>query len=184
MPADFLLYGSYGYTGRLIAERARELGLTPLLAGRDGAAHAAQGEELGLPVRAFALDDRAALDAALRETPVVLHAAGPFSRTAAPMAEACLRSGRHYLDITGEIAVFEALAARDRQARDAGVMLLPGVGFDVVPSDCLAVHLKRRLPGATQLTLAFQGGSGVPARSATSCETARAWVRSRRVGIP
>jgi len=163
MPADFLLYGSYGYTGRLIAERARELGLAPLLAGRDGAALAAQGEETGLPYRAFALDDAAALDAALRETRVVLHAAGPFSRTAAPMAEACLRTGAHYLDITGEIGVFEALAARDRQAREAGVMLLPGVGFDVVPSDCLAAHLKRRLPSATRLALAFQA-VGRPSR--------------------
>src|SRR5687767_5187203 len=99
MAADFLLYGSYGYTGRLIAERARELGLTPLLAGRDARAVEAQAAELGLPHRAFALDDAAALDAALRETRVVLHAAGPFSRTAKPMVEACLRTGTHYLDI-------------------------------------------------------------------------------------
>ena len=163
MPADFLLYGSYGYTGRLIVERARELELTPLLAGRDAQALAAQAEETGLLFRAFSLDDATALDGALRETRVVLHAAGPFSRTAAPMAEACLRTGRHYLDITGEIAVFEAMAARDRQAREAGVMLLPGVGFDVVPSDCLAAHLKRRLPSATKLALAFQA-VGRPSR--------------------
>jgi short subunit dehydrogenase-like uncharacterized protein len=158
---DFLLYGSYGYTGRLIAERAREAGLTPLLAGRDAAALAPQAEETGFPHRAFSLEDTAALDAALRETRVVLHAAGPFARTARPMVEACLRTGAHYLDITGEIAVFEAAAARDPQARAAGVMMMPGAGFDVVPSDCLAAHLARRLPGATRLTLAFQGIGGI-----------------------
>jgi short subunit dehydrogenase-like uncharacterized protein len=161
MPADFLLYGSYGYTGRLIVERARAAGLTPLLAGRDGATLATQAAETGLPHRAFALDDTAALDAALRETRVVLHAAGPFSRTSRPMVEACLRTGVHYLDITGEIAVFEAVAARNARARAAGVMLLPGAGFDVVPSDCLAAHLKRRLPTATRLSLAFQGIGGI-----------------------
>jgi short subunit dehydrogenase-like uncharacterized protein len=161
MAADFLLYGSYGYTGRLIAERARELGLTPLLAGRDARAVETQAAELGAPHRAFALDDAAALDAALRETRVVLHAAGPFSRTAKPMVEACLRTGTHYLDITGEIGVFEMAAARDARAKSAGVMLLPGAGFDVVPSDCLAAHLKRRLPTATSLTLAFMGLGGV-----------------------
>ena len=160
MAADFLLYGSYGYTGRLIAERARELGLTPLLAGRDAGALAAQAAETGAPHRAFALDDTAALDAALRETKTVLHAAGPFSRTARPMVEACLRTGAHYLDITGEIGVFEMVAALDGRAREAGVMLLPGAGFDVVPSDCLAAHLKRRLPTATSLTLAFQAIGG------------------------
>ena len=160
MAADFLLYGSYGYTGRLIAERARELGMTPLLAGRDGEALAALAAELKMPHRAFALDDAAALEAALRETGVVLHAAGPFSHTSRPMVEACLRTGAHYLDITGEIAVFEAVAARDAEARRAGVMLLPGAGFDVVPSDCLAAYLKRRLPSATRLALAFQAVGG------------------------
>jgi short subunit dehydrogenase-like uncharacterized protein len=161
MAADFLLYGSYGYTGRLIAERARELGLTPLLAGRDARQLEAQAAETGAPHRAFPLDDAAALDAALRETRVVLHAAGPFSHTARPMMEACLRTGAHYLDITGEISVFEAAFAQDARAKAAGVMLLPGAGFDVVPSDCLAAHLKRRLPSATSLTLAFMGLGGV-----------------------
>ena len=161
MAADFLLYGSYGYTGRLIVERARALGLVPLLAGRDAAQLQAQAAETGFPSRAFPLDDTAALEAALRETRVVLHAAGPFGHTARPMVEACLRTGTHYLDITGEIAVFEAAAARDAQAKAAGVMLLPGAGFDVVPSDCLAAHLKRRLPGAVRLSLAFQGIGGM-----------------------
>src|SRR5688500_18600008 len=166
---DFLLYGSYGYTGRLIAQRALEVGLRPLLAGRDPEALRAQADALGLDQRAFALDDRASLDAAVQETPVVLHSAGPFSRTAAPMAEACLRAGRHYLDITGEIAVLEALAALDARARQAGGMLLPGAGFDVVPSDSLAAHLKRRLPGATQLRLAFQSvGGGLSRGTATT----------------
>ena len=161
MTADFLLYGSYGYTGRLIVERARAAGLTPLLAGRDAAALAAQTAETGYPHRAFSLDDTAALDATLRQTGVVLHAAGPFAHTSRPMVEACLRTGAHYLDITGEIAVFEAAAARDAKARAAGVMLLPGAGFDVVPSDCLAAHLMRRLPTATRLSLAFQGIGGI-----------------------
>ena len=169
MSADFLLYGSYGYTGRLIARRALEVGLRPLLAGRSreqGEAHAA---ELGLEFRAVSLDDAAALDAALGEVPVVLHAAGPFSRTAKPMAQACMRTRTHYLDITGELAVFESLAAVGGKARDAGVMLLPGAGFDVVPSDCLAAHLKRRLPGAVRLALAFHGlGGGVSRGTATT----------------
>lgn len=169
MPADFLLYGANGYTGRLIARRAVDAGLRPLLAGRNGAEVAALAGELGLEHRVFALDDADALDAALREVPVVAHAAGPFSRTALPMAEACLRTGRHYLDITGEIEVFESLAARGARARESGVMLLPGAGFDVVPTDCLAAHLKRRLPGAVRLRLAFQMlGGGVSRGTATT----------------
>jgi short subunit dehydrogenase-like uncharacterized protein len=154
-----VVYGSTGYTGRLVVAEALARGLRPTLAGRSADALRAQAEPLGVPWRAAALDDARALDAALAGAAVVLHCAGPFSRTARPMADACLRARAHYLDITGEIAVFEALAARDAEARAAGVMLLPGVGFDVVPSDCLAAHLARRLPDAARLALAFRAGS-------------------------
>jgi short subunit dehydrogenase-like uncharacterized protein len=158
---SFLIYGSNGYTGRLIARHAVERGLRPVLAGRNSAEVGQQAAELGLAHRAFSLDDRAALDDALAEVPLVLHCAGPFSRTARPMVDACIRTRTQYLDITGEIEVFERLAARSAEAAAAEVMLLPGVGFDVVPSDCLAAHLKRRLPSATHLALAFQGMGGV-----------------------
>jgi short subunit dehydrogenase-like uncharacterized protein len=146
---DWLLYGATGYTGSLIARMAAERGMRPILAGRDAAKLA--GVVPGLPTRAFGLD---AID--LGGVALVLHCAGPFSATSRQMADACLARGVHYLDITGEIGVFEALARRSAESRAAGVMLMPGVGFDVVPSDCLAAYLHRRLPTATHLRLAFQ----------------------------
>jgi short subunit dehydrogenase-like uncharacterized protein len=157
MAPRFLIYGANGYTGALAARVAGERGLSPVLAGRDESKLAPLARELGCEHRAFSLDDAARLDAGLAGVAAVLHCAGPFSHTSRPMADACLRARTHYLDITGEIAVFESLAARDEEARAAGVMLLPGVGFDVVPSDCLAAHLKRRLPTAETLTLAIAG---------------------------
>jgi short subunit dehydrogenase-like uncharacterized protein len=160
----FLLYGSYGYTGRLVARLAGERGLEPVLAGRDEEALREQAGRDGLRYVLASLDDPAALDRALTDLPLVFHCAGPFSRTFRPMVEACLRSGCHYLDVTGEIDVFSAAAELDRQARDAGVMLLPGVGFDVVPTDCLAVLLKSRLPSATRLTLAVLAGAAAVSR--------------------
>ena len=160
----FLLYGANGYVGEAAARLAVQQGLKPILAGRDAAKIEPLAKELGLEHRACALDDSAGLDRALRGVPLVLHLAGPYKFTAQPMVDACLRAGVHYLDITGEIPVFEALAARDAEAKAKKVMLLPAVGFDVVPTDCLAAHLKRRLPSATRLTLAFQsiGRSGLP----------------------
>ena len=161
MTQTFLLYGATGYTGRLIARAAVRRELRPIIAGRDPAKVEALAGELSLDGRAFPLTDTAALDRALRETPVVLHCAGPYSQTYKPMVDACLRTGVHYLDITGELIEHEALAKRDAEAAAAGVMLLPSVGFDVVPSDCLAAHLKRRLPTANRLTLAFQSFGGM-----------------------
>jgi short subunit dehydrogenase-like uncharacterized protein len=152
----FLLYGATGYTGRLIAELAVARGHRPVLAGRTEATLAPLAARLGLDYRRVGLESPGALDQALGGVPAVLHAAGPFARTARPMVEACLRTGTHYLDITGEIAVFEALAARDREARASGVTVLPGVGFDVVPTDCLALHVRQRLPTATRLRIAIR----------------------------
>ena len=161
MDTSVLIYGANGYTGALIARLAAEQGLRPVLAGRNASAVAQLAVQLGCPFRVAPLDDAGALDVALRDIAVVLHCAGPFAETARPMAEACLRARAHYLDITGEVAVFEALAGRDVQARAAGIMMMPGVGFDVVPSDCLARYLAELLPGAQQLTLAFQASGGV-----------------------
>ena len=156
-----LVYGAYGYTGDLVLRRARDVGIAPIAAGRDAARTQAAAATYGLASRAAALDDAAALDRMLDGVKVVLHCAGPFARTSRPMADACLRRGVHYLDVTGELEVFEALAARDAEAKRAGVVLLPGTGFDVVPSDCLAAHLARRLPDATSLTLAFRIVGGI-----------------------
>jgi short subunit dehydrogenase-like uncharacterized protein len=157
MSENFLIYGANGYTGELITRFASEQGLKPILAGRNAEKIEALAKQYGFDFRVFDLNDAAKADAALQEVEFVLHCAGPFSITSAPMVEACLRNRRHYLDITGEIAVFEAMALLDKRAKDAGIMIMPGVGFDVVPSDCLAKHLKNRLPDATHLTLAFYG---------------------------
>ncbi len=165
----FLLYGSYGYTGQLIAQRAVEKGLRPLLAGRDEKRLQAQSAALGLDCRAFSLEDVSALYAALEETTAVLHCAGPFVHTFRQMAEACLVMRRHYVDISGEIPGFEALAKMDEDAKRAGVMLLPGAGFDVVPTDCLAAHLKKRLLTANHLRLYIRSvGGGVSRGTARS----------------
>ncbi len=166
--SNYLIYGANGYTGALTARLAVERGHRPVLAGRNRESVSELAGQLNLEYRAFGLDDPAALDAGLRGVVTVLHCAGPFSHTWKAMSDACLRTKVHYLDITGEVLVFESLAARDAEAKAAGVMLMPGVGFDVVPSDCLAAHLKRRLPTATHLTLGFSGSGRFSRGTATT----------------
>ena len=163
-----LIYGSYGYSGDLITRRAIERGLSPILAGRDVNALRRQAQELALEHRVAPLNDSAALHTALQGVRTVLHCAGPFIHTSRCMADACVQAGAHYIDITGEISVFERLAARDGEARARGVMLLPGAGFDVVPTDCLAVHLAERLPGSTELVLAFESAGGISRGTAST----------------
>jgi short subunit dehydrogenase-like uncharacterized protein len=137
-----------------VAERAVAAGLTPILAGRSAAKLAPLAERLRLERRVFPLDHAPAVDRGLDGIRAVAHCAGPFSQTSKPMADACIRRGVHYLDITGEVEVFEALRGRDDEAKRAGVMLLPGAGFDVVPTDSLAVHVARRAVAPMRLALA------------------------------
>jgi short subunit dehydrogenase-like uncharacterized protein len=157
MPGHLVVYGAYGYTGELVARRAVERGLSPVLAGRDSEPLARLARELGCEWRAFPLSDPEALRRGIAGAAAVLHCAGPFVRTAQPMAEACVEERVHYVDLTGEIPVFEALLALGPGAASAGVMLLPGAGFDIVPTDCLLAHLVRRLPGARSLALLVGG---------------------------
>lgn len=179
-----VIYGANGYTGDLVAREARARGLEIVVAGRNEAAVAALGRELGAPHRAFSLDDPAAVAAGLAGTRAVVHCAGPFAHTWRAMVEGCLRARVHYLDVTGEVAVFEALAARGAAAETAGVVLLPGAGFDVVPSDCLAAHLARRLPGAEHLTLAFASSGGLSRGTLTTMtENAHRGGLVRRRGV-
>ena len=168
MSSALLIYGANGYTGELIAREAVRQGLRPVLAGRNAARLGPLAEGLGLKSRAFGLDDAAALHRGLEGITVVLHCAGPFSATAAPMIAACLAAGAHYLDITGEIDVFEHAHAQDRAAREAGILVCPGVGFDVVPTDCLAATLKQALPDATRLALGFDSRSRLSRGTATT----------------
>ena len=156
----WMIYGANGYTGELIARKAVKDGQRPYLAGRDQAKVRPLAEELNLPWRVFDLSKPEAVVAGLEDMSLVLHCAGPFSATSAPMVDACIATSTHYLDITGEIAVFEAIALMDRDASKANCLLVPGVGFDVVPSDCLAATLAQSLPDATHLEMAFCGEGG------------------------
>ena len=181
--ARLVIYGATGYTGELIAREAVRRGLQPVLAGRNEATVAALAQELGCEYRIAPLDDPGALDRALQCATVTMHCAGPFSATSAPMVAACLRQRSHYLDITGEIDVLEAVHARDADARQAGVVLCPATGFDVVPTDCVAARIKQELPGATYLALGF-ASTGRPSRGTlkTSIENLSRGGRIRSAG--
>ena len=171
MQTLWMIYGANGYTGELIAREAVSRGLKPVLAGRSEAKVQQLAASLGLQARIFDLANAAAAVKGVEGMGLVLHCAGPFSATAAPMMAACLATHAHYLDITGEISVFEHARTLGEAARAAGVVICPGVGFDVIPTDCVAAALKAALPDATHLALGFDSRSGLsPGTAKTSVE--------------
>ena len=159
---QLLLYGANGYTGKLILSLINDYQVYPLIAGRNKREIKVLAECYQLSFETLELSESRRLHQLLERVSVVLHVAGPFRHTARPMMEACIHTSTHYIDITGEIEVFEMAKQYDRAAKEAGIMLLPGAGFDVVPTDCLALYLKKKMPAATHLSLAFANiGGGV-----------------------
>ncbi|MFI2363413.1 saccharopine dehydrogenase family protein [Promicromonospora sp. NPDC019610] len=160
MSARLLVYGATGYTGRLVARRAVGTGLDVTVAGRNGGRTAEVADSLGVEGRAFDVDDAAAVRAALADTDVLLNVAGPFRRTARQLMDASVAAGVHYLDTTAELATFELAEARDDAARRAGTMIMSGTGWDVVPSDSVALHTARRVRDPQRLTIALRVTGG------------------------
>lgn len=177
---SWMLYGANGYTGWMLAELAVRSGERPVLAGRSAEKVEPLARRLGLDHVAVDLRDAVALREAVEPMDAVAHCAGPFSATSAAMLQACLSGRTHYLDITGEVDVFENVFEHDSDAAAAGIVLLPGAGFDVVPTDCLAAMLAGELPEATNLDLAFSIVGGISAGTmASGLEGAAAGIRAR-----
>jgi short subunit dehydrogenase-like uncharacterized protein len=162
MTSRLLIYGANGYTGRLIARAAAARGLSPILAGRNREQVEALARELACESRVFALQGD--LRAQLAGASVVLHCAGPYVATSAPMLDACIAARACYLDLTGELPVFEAVYARDAELRAVGVTAVPGVGFDAVPTEGLAVLLKQRMPDAFRVRIAIDADGAAATR--------------------
>ncbi len=142
-----------------------------MLAGRNEEHLKKQSAESGYPFRVVESHDLEGLKKLLDPAAIVIHCGGPFRFTAKTMSEACLATKTHYTDITGEYLVFESLPSLDKQAKELGITIMPGTGFDVVPSDCLALHLKNRLPSATHLQLAFTMSKGGLSRGTSKSMT-------------
>ena len=164
MSNNFLIYGATGFVGEAMARYSVKQGLKPVLAARNRDKLKSLADELNLEFRAFSLEELQTNNTFIKGVVAVLNCAGPFFHTFKPLLETCLNNKIHYLDITGEIPVFEAIASYDRLAKQNNVMLLPGAGFDVTPTDCLSLYLKEKLPTGNRLTLGFcsNGPAGIP----------------------
>ncbi len=164
----WMIYGANGYTSKIALESVQQLGLTPIVAGRNKQAISELAEQYNLEGRSFDLSSPSIASKMLEDVDLVINCAGPFSKTFIPMIEACIASKTHYTDITGEIGVFEMAHKLDARAKEAGIVIMPGVGFDIIPTDCLASSLKQKMPDASHLELGFSGGKQLSQGTAKS----------------
>lgn len=132
------VYGAYGHTGRFVLDELRRRGFTPIACGRDAVRLQELAAAADVETRAAAVDDPAALDAAFADVVAVLHCAGPFLDTAAPVLDAALRARIHYLDVAAEQRSVTDTLARDADARAASVTVVPAMAFYGGLADLLA----------------------------------------------
>jgi short subunit dehydrogenase-like uncharacterized protein len=140
------VYGATGYTGRLVARELQRRGIDARLCGRNGAKLRALADELGVDWerRAAPVDDPEALRKAFAGADAVINCAGPFTFYGAPVIEAAIDSGAHYCDTTGEQPYMHRVFVHlDAPAEQAGVAVVPAVGFDYVPGDLVCALAAR-----------------------------------------
>ncbi|WP_439849790.1 saccharopine dehydrogenase family protein [Pseudomonas syringae] len=164
--STLLIYGATGYTGRMAAERAKASGLRFEIAGRNSQRLAELATHLDVPFRVF--DAGPDAENFLSGISVLLNVAGPFAHTAQALMRACIKTGVDYLDITAEINVYRLAERLGVEADAAKVMLLPGVGWDVVPTDSLAVQVAQRVDKPQALSIALQVPGSMSRGSAMS----------------
>ncbi|MFX1344181.1 MAG: saccharopine dehydrogenase family protein [Promethearchaeota archaeon] len=173
---SWMLYGAYGYTGSLIAQEAKNRGHSPVLAGRSAEKLIPFAKKLDLNYIVLDLNDDNILTKTVNEFDLVFHSAGPYKFTSAPMVRACLKTSTNYVDITGEIPVFEQNFEHDALAKDNGIAIISGVGFDVVPTDCLAKYVSEKITKPTSLDL------GIVAMSNPSPGTLKTMLEHYNIG--
>jgi short subunit dehydrogenase-like uncharacterized protein len=151
---NWMIYGANGTTGELIAEEAIRRRHRPVLAGRSDEKLTPLAERLGLSWLKVDLLDEEQLGKTVGDFELVFNAAGPYVHTAAPMVRACLEAGTSYLDVAGEVMVLEQVLALHQQAQEEGIAIIPGVGFNVLASDDLALYVADQIENPTRLDIA------------------------------
>lgn len=152
----FAIYGATGHTGRLVAAELLARGHEIVLAGRDAGALTALAAELDPAhphrIRTFpaTVEDTAALRELCTQASVLIHCAGPFSRTGAPVAAVAADIGCHYVDHALEPHhvkhVFDTLQG---SAQRSGIVMVPGMSFYGGLGDLLASAVTEGLSGAS-----------------------------------
>ncbi|MBV7329999.1 saccharopine dehydrogenase NADP-binding domain-containing protein [Chloroflexi bacterium TSY] len=158
--SNILIYGATGYMGKLCAREMLKRGIEPILAGRSDTVRLL-AQELNCQAAVFPLDNAQDIVNALKGVTLLVNLAGPFKQTQKPLIAACLVTRSHYIDIAGEVDEMVSAFAFDQEAKQAGIMLMPGAGFGVVPTDIAAHMAKKLLPDASELTILYATEGGV-----------------------
>ncbi|MEW5843644.1 MAG: saccharopine dehydrogenase NADP-binding domain-containing protein [Bacteroidota bacterium] len=183
-PSKLMIYGATGYSAQLILEELISRKVKPILAGRNESGTKKIADKFDCEYRVFDLTDDTRIDKALNDIHTLLNCAGPFRMTAKELIEACLRTKTNYLDITGEIPVMHLAFSMSKRAKKNRIVIMPSVGFDIIPTDCLAKRLSEKMPDAANLKLGLINKRGKISRGTwlTTLEFLKGMGRIRRDG--
>ncbi len=161
---DVVLYGATGFTGRQCVKYFSQHappGIRWAIAGRD---RTKLGRlDAGVPAMVADSQDQLSIDAFVRRAGIVLSTAGPFKLYSDAVVDACVRFGTHYVDISGETLWMRSLIDRYHERAAAnGTRVIPGCGFDSVPSDLGATWIARQIGNAIEVKAYYEFKAGRP----------------------
>ena len=144
---DIVVFGATGVTGRRVASylagRAAETDVRWAAAARDGdkVTRLLAGAGVSAPETIIAdISDPGSLAAMAARARVVLNLVGPYTLYGRPVIEACVASGAHYADLTGEIPfVRRTIDEFDSRAVAAAVKIVQVCGFEALPADLVTL---------------------------------------------
>ncbi|MBE9463820.1 saccharopine dehydrogenase NADP-binding domain-containing protein [Dyadobacter sp. UP-52] len=178
-----LIYGATGYTGLMICHEAARRGLDFEIAGRNEEKLSALSQQLNVPYHVFSVADKSGWEKSLLEKTCLLNTAGPFSETAEPAMEACIKNQVHYVDIAAEVDIYRLAESKNSAATASGIMILSGAGLFSM-YDPLIVHAAKRVKNPVALRSAFQYSGGfTPGSVASSANIIQAGILVRINGL-
>ncbi len=152
----WIIYGATSLLGRLISRRAKDEGLTPILADDKPQTLFRLAEELGFEARVFDWNNPSIMATFLSDVDVILNCKSPISKTSPSVLKACLKSKTHYFDIGDSPEDLNTVFKLSRELKEAGILAVPGVHADVIALDSFSLMFREKMPDATDIRIAIK----------------------------
>ena len=167
---DLIVFGSTGFTGRLVAEYLQSMygenakeEIKWAMAGRsqEKLEHVRNEMQISHNIDLIVADsdDDQSMQSLVSKAKVVLTTVGPYQIYGEKLLKACVDSGTGYVDLCGEPAwMHQMIAKYQTTANETGAVIVFSCGFDSIPFDLGVYYLQQHVKQITGSSLSYVKG--------------------------